>query len=246
MDAQTEVRNGNGTKSGPPPSGRDFAAWNESMVERYDIEEYYAHAHPIVRWIERHRLRALLELAAPRAGEALLEVGCGAGHVLQRFGGTRRTGVDLSPNMLGRARQRLKDEAKLMRASADRLPFGDGSYDIVLCTEVLEHTPDPAAVIAELMRVAGAHGRVVVSVPNEVNIDRAKRMIRRVPGLRTLMRTLSDEGNEWHLHHFDLAFLKQIVAGQAVIRQLRSIPGPVLPIRYVALLAATESPGRSA
>ena len=81
-----------------------FAAWNEEMVQRYDIERYYAQSNALIRWLEQRRLSLLAALAAAAAGERVLEVGCGAGHVLARFAQARRVGVDLSSTMLGRAR----------------------------------------------------------------------------------------------------------------------------------------------
>jgi SAM-dependent methyltransferase len=134
---------------------------------------------------------------------------------------------------------------RLLRSQAERLPFDTGSFDIVLCTEVLEHTFDPAEVIRELMRVAKPGGRVVVSIPSEANIDRAKRALRRIPVLRRLLRSLADAGNEWHLHEFDLDRLRGTVAlaGAEIVR-LRGVPAPIAPIRYVASLAAARVNGR--
>jgi SAM-dependent methyltransferase len=227
-------------------AGRDFVAWNETMVERYDIDRYYERSHPVVRWLERQRLSALFELAAARPGDRVLEVGCGAGHVLQQFTDARRTGIDLSAGMVARARTRLGQRAELARASGDRLPFASHVFDVVLCTEVLEHVQDPGAVIAELVRVARPGARIVVSIPNEANIDRIKRALRRIPGVRSLLRTLASEGNEWHLHHFDVAMLERLVQGQANVARLRAIPGRYLPLRYVALLQADAQQRRSA
>jgi ubiquinone/menaquinone biosynthesis C-methylase UbiE len=222
----------------------DFVAWNETMAERYDIERYYERSHPVVRWLERQRLDAIVRLASPRPGDQVLEVGCGAGHVLERFAGLARTGIDLSAGMLRRIRRRLGRDVELTRGTADRLPFASGAFDIVVCTEVLEHVPDPAAVVAELCRVAGTEGRVVVSIPNEANIDRAKRALRRMPVIRTLLRTLAAENNEWHIQQFDLNLLHEIVAGSARIEKLRPIPWSPVPLRYVALLRSTGD-GRS-
>lgn len=233
-----ELQPGTGTR------GRDLVSWNETMVERYDIERYYERSHPAVRWLERLRIDALVTLASPKPDERVLEVGCGAGHVLERFDGTTRTGIDLSAGMISRIRRRLGKAVRLARGSGDALPFGDATFDIVLCTEVLEHVPDPGAVVTELVRVAGPGGRVVVSIPNEVNIDRIKRAIRSVPGVRRLLRTLAAENNEWHLHRFDLPLLRDIVKEQATIERLRAIPGRALPLRYVALLRARH-PARS-
>jgi ubiquinone/menaquinone biosynthesis C-methylase UbiE len=226
------------------PNGKDpkaFAEWNEAMVKRYDIDRYYRDSRGLVRWIEQKRMAALIRLADAHPRDRLLEVGSGGGHVLEQFQQARRFGVDLSENMLARARTRLKGGATLLRASADRLPFRDGSFEIVLCTEVLEHVPDPAAVIRELLRVAVPGARVVVSIPNERNIDRAKRILRRTPLLSRMLKTLAEEGNEWHLHQFDWSMLERNVEGIARIRERIAIPNRIMPVRYVAALEATRA-----
>lgn len=214
----------------------DFARWNEEMVTRYDIDRYYQASHWIVRRIERGRIAAVERLAAARPGDRVLEVGCGGGHVLARFAQSRRTGMDLSPAMLARTRRRLADAAPLVQGIAESLPVRSSSQDVVLCTEVLEHTREPAQVIAELMRVVRPDGRVVVSVPNEGNIDRAKRVLRATPVVRRVLRTLAQEANEWHLHTFDLRLLREICAGRASIEEVVSVPVRGLAVRYVALL----------
>jgi ubiquinone/menaquinone biosynthesis C-methylase UbiE len=214
---------------------RDHTAWNERMVERYDIERYYRDARHVVRWVEHGRLRAIELLSGGARAGRVLEVGVGGGHVLERFAGATRAGLDLSPLMLQRARARLGAATPLIRGSADALPIADGSFDTVICTEVLEHTPDPGAVLRELVRVAG-DGAVIVSIPNEANIDRVKRLIRRLPLVRHWLRTLAAEGNEWHLHHFDLQLLRQVAAGVAEIEHVVPVPNRLLPVRYVARL----------
>ena len=50
-------------------------------------------------------------------------------------------------------------------APADRLPVKDGEFDVVLCTQVLEHVPEPAAVLREFARVLGPGGRVYLTAP---------------------------------------------------------------------------------
>jgi SAM-dependent methyltransferase len=48
---------------------------------------------------------------------------------------------------------------------ADDIPVAEGSFDAVLCTQVLEHVPDPLATVCELRRVLAARGRLIATVP---------------------------------------------------------------------------------
>ena len=91
----------------------------------------------------------------------VLDVGCGPRSLLADFGGTT-FGVDLSPPYLRVFREGGGHGAL---ASADRLPFADGSFDSVWSFGLLHHLPDAAAgaAVAEMVRVCRAGGgRVVV------------------------------------------------------------------------------------
>lgn len=92
----------------------------------------------------------------------MLEIGCGVGAQLRllarRYPGLRMTGVDISENQIGRARLLLAQEVgegrvELLTSPGDELPFADGSFDAVYICFVLEHAPDPTAVIREARRV---------------------------------------------------------------------------------------------
>lgn len=97
----------------------------------------------------------------------LLEVGCGVGAQLRllvrRYPHLRVTGVDISESQIQRARLLLAKElaggqVELHISRGDELPFADGSFDAVYICFVLEHVPDPAAVIREAKRVLADGG----------------------------------------------------------------------------------------
>ncbi|MBI2881050.1 MAG: methyltransferase domain-containing protein [Candidatus Tectomicrobia bacterium] len=90
-----------------------------------------------------------------REGETFLDVGCGPGRFfeLTRPFGVKYTGVDVTPNMVARARRRYPD-ADFRVDDAFRLSFEDGSFDVVFNNDVLRHVPQPAAIVSELARVA--------------------------------------------------------------------------------------------
>ena len=117
------------------------------------------------------RLTVDLRLLGVRAGDRLLDVGCGAGrHVLAGAArGAWAVGVDLSAGVLpGRM---SAPWAAFVLADGAWLPFADGSFQAAICTEVLEHIAEPEACVRELARVLMPGGRLAVSVPTSFTED---------------------------------------------------------------------------
>lgn len=110
--------------------------------------------------------RAALRELALGPGDALLDVACGTGDAVVAAAGVcdRVAGVDIADSALATARERAAGAAnvELRRAPADRLPFGDASFDAVLCTSALHHLPDPRAALAEVARVLRPGGRAAL------------------------------------------------------------------------------------
>jgi len=113
---------------------------------------------------EQERITRTVEMV-PDGVHSALDVGCGDGRISN---GLRQlcavVSVDLSEPAL------LNVGGLAVRASASRLPFPDGSFDLVCCTEVLEHLTDDdyAATLSELKRVTSHY--VLLSVPADENL----------------------------------------------------------------------------
>jgi SAM-dependent methyltransferase len=111
---------------------------------------------------------AILDLAGEVAGRRILDVGCGAGPLLEplRDRGAIVTGVDPSIKMLELARQRLGEGAVLHQAGlgGGPLPFPDGAFDDAIVCLVLHYLEDWKAPLAELRRVLAPGGRLIVAV----------------------------------------------------------------------------------
>lgn len=99
----------------------------------------------------------------------VLEVGCGTGLVLSRirqFAKTAR-GVDLSPGMLEKARERGLD---VQEGSATALPFPDASFDAACSFKVLAHVPEIEKALAEMARVTRPGGHVIAEFYNPYSL----------------------------------------------------------------------------
>lgn len=114
---------------------------------------------------------ALRSLARELAGEpardretlSILEVGCGTGHWLASLEGDHRLcGLDLSAGMLQQARQRPVT-LDLVRGRAGRLPFSDGTFDLVYCVNAIHHFDDRHGFVAEARRLLRAGGALAVA-----------------------------------------------------------------------------------
>lgn len=104
----------------------------------------------------------------PLAPASALDAGCGEGETLARLDGLlphdATAAIDLSEPAVRHTSERIPwVDASV--ASVTDLPFDDGSFDLVLCLEVLEHLPEPETALDELSRVSRRD--VVVSTPHE-------------------------------------------------------------------------------
>ncbi|MGH2617942.1 MAG: methyltransferase domain-containing protein [Thermomicrobiales bacterium] len=114
---------------------------------------------------------ALLEL---RAGDRVLDVGCGSGDDVQALarivGPTgKATGIDLSETMVAQARARsegLQLPVEFQSGDIGRLDFPDGVFAAARADRVLHHLDDPGRALREMARVVRPGGRVVVSEPD--------------------------------------------------------------------------------
>lgn len=91
----------------------------------------------------------------------ILDVGCGTGEITVRladeFSAARITGIDLIESHLELARQkaaRFGGRVTFRAADAFELPFGDGTFDLVVCRHLVQSIPTPERVLAEMVRVA--------------------------------------------------------------------------------------------
>ena len=116
-------------------------------------------------WAWERRRALLLEEA--RSGERVLDLGCGAGRFLAalREAGADPVGVELAEAAAERARANVPGADVRLLEPDGSLPFGHGEFDLVWCSEVLEHIPDVAHALLEVRRVLKRGGRLLLTVP---------------------------------------------------------------------------------
>jgi trans-aconitate methyltransferase len=100
----------------------------------------------------------VLDLLAPRAGETILDLGCGDGVLTQRLRalGCKVTGIDASPEMVAAARARGVDAHVLDAHELDHMD----RYDAVFCNAALHWMRDPDRVVARVFRALRPRGRL--------------------------------------------------------------------------------------
>ena len=132
------------------------------LPDRYD-----ALSAALSFWQDPRWRRALVQAAAPGAGERVLDVATGTGmvvaEIVRRCDSCTVVGIDQSEEMLARARARFGaggGRVELMRGEAEALPFGDAEFDALTVTYLLRYVDDPRATVAELARVLRPGGRL--------------------------------------------------------------------------------------
>ena len=100
------------------------------------------------------------------AGERVLEIGCGTGCDLLQFAkhGANAVGIDITPEHIRLARERVGNLAQVLRGDGTSIPFQDESFDYVYSHGVLHHLDQPRRMVEEIFRVLRPGGRFNVHV----------------------------------------------------------------------------------
>jgi SAM-dependent methyltransferase len=119
-------------------------------------------------WVDLylHGLTTALRKAAPLAHGRLLDVGCGDRRFEPFFEPhiASYTGVEHEAVFASTEASKRSNKPDVLY-DGKRLPFDGGTFDTVLSTDVLEHTPDPAALVAEMARVLAPGGILILTAP---------------------------------------------------------------------------------
>ncbi len=110
-----------------------------------------------------------IALAHCPSPDRILDVGCGTGMALREFarrlpGAATFTGIDAAAGMISQARAKARDpRLTFVQGVAERMPFGDRSFDLVISTTSFDHWADQRAGLAECHRVLEPRGSFVLA-----------------------------------------------------------------------------------
>lgn len=124
--------------------------------------------NPINKFLINNFYKTLVDLTKPLNPKTVLDAGCGEGFSInklyQEHIGNKLEGIDDAQVALTLGKQ-LFPYLNFKQGSIKKLPYKNNSFDLVICTEVLEHLKNPEKELAEILRVSKRHA--LFSVPNE-------------------------------------------------------------------------------
>lgn len=221
----------------------EFREWNERMVKKFDPDAFHHHSNPLIRFVEHRRVNAIVKLMDINKEASVLEIGCGAGNVIEKINSGKLFGVDISPFLLNKAKQKLDKRVYLFQGDAQNLPCKEDVFMQVVCSEVLEHLLSPSEAIHEMARILEPRGVAIISVPNEVWINRIKSFLLQLGIFRWFVNRGSEYKempermeDEWHLHALPLEQWLSLFKQCFKVTCLKRIPFLWLPLRYVIRL----------
>ena len=142
----------------------------------------------------------------PKDAEKILDIGCSSGvltaQIAKALPKSRITGLDSYDKAIIFARAKYP-KITFVVADAHKLPFGNKSFDLIICTETLEHVIDPGKVLSEMQRVLKKNGRAIISM------DSGSLLFRSAWYFWT--KTKGKVWKDAHLHEFNAQILEDLI-----------------------------------
>lgn len=152
-----------------------------------------------------HKLTQVLKLL-PKNSRRILDIGCSSAVLTSEIAKirpqSRITGLDSYKNAIDFARSKYP-HIDFVVADAHKLPFKNRTFDLIICTETLEHVIDPKKVLSEMIRVLEKDGQAIISM------DTGSQLFRIIWYFWT-----KTKGKVWqnaHLHEFNARILEDLI-----------------------------------
>lgn len=227
------------TKNFQKMDSKNLAKWNDQMVLKYHKNgTLFESKNPLLRFIEKRRLKKIIQVSHLNKNDTLLDLGCGEGFLISFLPNLKRiVGVDISEIALKRAKKILKDkpDVQLIWGNAQKLNIPGKSFDKIICSETLEHLPYPRKTMQEIHRLLKKNGLTIISVPDEKRIQFIMKMANFFFLDKLLHTARKQKEYDWHLHQANKKFILDISKNLFKIKKIYRTP-PILGYRFVAIL----------
>lgn len=142
--------------------GKDKMYFYETFADQFDSQMNMYDTHKRLKVFFEELLNT-----EDLKGKELLDAGCGTGWFSQKAceKGAVVTSMDLGEGLLSKVAQ--KCDSKRVVGSVLEMPFSEASFEVVISSEVIEHTPDPFKALQEMYRVLRPGGILILSTPNK-------------------------------------------------------------------------------
>ena len=140
---------------------------HKGYYEKYWVEGRAGYSGEVQGYAANFRNWMRAELTDLPRDARILEVGCGDGAFTRNLAehSSNVTAIDISAHQLEQNAKTHPEIAFLRHDVSERFPFEDGAFEVVWCSEVLEHLFDPGFALKEMQRIMSGGGRLLVTVP---------------------------------------------------------------------------------
>lgn len=138
-------------------------------MEKDHMEKLYESRNPLVRFVCDQRLKKIVQAVPKEENLKILDAGCGEGQLLLKISKVNSGelyGTDITPVAIESAKERVRGGVFSLQ-NLRSLNFEDDFFDVVICTEVIEHISNYQEAIKELKRVLKKDGLLIITFPNE-------------------------------------------------------------------------------
>jgi ubiquinone/menaquinone biosynthesis C-methylase UbiE len=167
----------------------------------------------------RKRERVIAEMLEEYSysNSSILDIGCGTGLITRNLHAEQTVGLDI--NLWNLRKTNIHSPlSESIQSAGEQLPFRSSIFSAVLCTDILEHVPEPRRILEEAYRVLKQDGTLIGSVPSDNILWRFRKyMLSTCPGLEPFHRNYSITQVSHMLSAFETVKVTKGVYGMEVL-----------------------------